>query len=62
MTKAERDKMAARLITGGMDTDAAERAADILAKPEAGKVSPEVKEMIDRANARRQPLKGWGTG
>ncbi len=59
MTKAERDAMAARLIGGGMDTDGAERAADILAKPEPGKVSAQTQAMIDKANARVQRGTGW---
>jgi hypothetical protein len=59
MDKRERDKVAARLISGGLTTEAAEQAADILAKPDPGKVSAQTQAMIDKANARVQRGTGW---
>ena len=55
----ERDAIAARLIAGGVAVDEAEKAADVLSKPEAGKISPATQARIDRANARVRTGAGW---
>ncbi len=61
MNQREKEELQARLILGGMDTDGAIKAVNILSTQTQKGISPETQARIDRANASTKPGKTWNT-